>query len=86
MEHDCKDVLALLSQYLDFELPADACKQIENHLADCTPCDEFAASLRATVSLCKRYTPGEMPGPMSEQAKAELQEAWRKMLAARGKG
>jgi anti-sigma factor RsiW len=86
MEHNpesCKEVLALLSDYLDFELPPDACGQIENHLAECSPCVEFAASLRNTVELCRRFAPSTMPGPLSEQARAELEKAWKKMLDER---
>ena len=86
MEHNpesCKEVLALLSDYLDFELPPDACGQIENHLAECSPCVEFAASLRNTVELCRNFAPSTMPGPLSEQARAELEKAWKKMLSER---
>ena len=86
MEHNlesCKEVLALLSDYLDFELPPDACGQIENHLAECSPCVEFAASLRNTVELCRKFAPSTMPGPLSEQARAELERAWKKMLDER---
>lgn len=80
---NCQDVLALLSDYLDLELPADACQQIENHLAGCLPCEEFAASLRATVDLCRQFQPSNMPKPLSEHARAELETAWKKMLAER---
>jgi RNA polymerase sigma-70 factor (ECF subfamily) len=86
MEHDpenCKEVFELLSQYLDMELPPDACKEIERHLAGCPPCVEFADSLRRTVELCHGYEPGEMPGPLSESARSELEQAWDKMTEAR---
>jgi len=82
-EESCKDVLAMLSDYLDFELPPEACEQIENHLAGCSPCEEFAASLRRTVDLCRGFQPSDMPKPLSEQARAELEKAWKKMLAER---
>lgn len=79
----CKEVLALLSDYLDFELPLEACEAIENHLAECSPCVEFAASLRKTVELCRGFQPSDMPRPLSDQARAELENAWKKMLAER---
>ncbi len=80
---NCKEVLALLSDYFDLELPADACEQIEHHLAECSPCEEFADSLRTTVELCRKFRPDEMPQPLSDQARTELEQAWRKMLAER---
>lgn len=79
----CHQVLALLSEYLDLELPPDACRQIENHLAGCTPCEEFAASLRDTVDLCRKFQPSTMPKPLSDRARIELEAAWKKMLAER---
>ncbi len=84
-QHDenCRGVFALLSDYLDLELPPDACAEVEAHLADCPPCIEFAESLRKTVELCRNYQPDELPAPLGEQARGELLEAYQKMLAGR---
>jgi anti-sigma factor RsiW len=79
----CKEVFALLSDYLNLELPPDACAQIENHLAGCAPCVEFAESLRKTVELCHRYQPAELPEPLGAEAREQLIQAYQKMLAAR---
>ncbi len=79
----CQEVLALLSEYLDFELPPEACNQIEHHLAECSPCEEFAESLRKTVALCRTFEPRTMPGPLSAEARADLEKAWQKMLNSR---
>lgn len=84
-QHDdkCKEVFALLSQYLDLELPPETCKEIETHIAGCGPCIEFTESLRKMVELCRQYKPIELPAPMGRQAKEQLLEAWRRMLAKR---
>jgi RNA polymerase sigma-70 factor (ECF subfamily) len=79
----CKQVFALLSDYLNLELPQDACAEIESHLAGCPPCIEFADSLRKTVELCRRYRPSELPEPIGTKAREQLVEAYQKMLAAR---
>lgn len=87
MAHDtenCREVFALLSQYLDLELPPEACEHIEQHLAGCSPCVEFVESLRKTVELCRTYRPSTMPPPLSARARTELETAWRKMLLKRG--
>ena len=81
---NCKDVFALLSDWLDLELPPNACREIEEHLAGCPPCIEFAESLRKTVELCRQYEPGEVPPPIGESARQDLLSAYRRMLAARG--
>ena len=73
----------MLSDYLDLELPPEACYEIEAHIAGCPPCIEFAESLRKTVDLCRRYQPAELPRPLGQEAKAQLLDAYKKMLAAR---
>ena len=80
---NCKEVFALLSDYLNLELPPDACEQIQRHLADCPPCVEFVESLRKTVALCHKYDTGTMPRPLTEEAREDLQKAWKKMQNGR---
>ena len=82
----CKEVFALLSDYLNLELPPETCQDIEAHIAGCEPCIEFADSLRKTVDLCRQYRPTEFPAPLGQKAKAQLMEAYARMLAARKSG
>ncbi len=79
----CKEIFALLSDYLNLELPAEACQEIETHLSGCAPCVEFVESLRKTIELCRRYRPAELPAPLGQSAREELLAAYHKMLAAR---
>ena len=79
----CKEVFSLLSEYLNLELPPDACQEIETHLAGCPPCIEFAESLRKTVELCRRYRPTELPEPLGKNAREQLLDAYQRMLGAR---
>ena len=86
MEHppdSCQDVFALLSEYVDLELPLADCGEVEKHLADCPDCREFVDRLRETIALCRAYAPGALPAPLSDRARSELESAWRNMLAAR---
>jgi anti-sigma factor RsiW len=80
----CREIFALLSDYLNVELPPEACREIETHLAGCPPCVEFVESLRKTIDLCRRYRPSELPLPLGQSAREELLAAYQKMLAARG--
>jgi anti-sigma factor RsiW len=79
----CKEVFSLLSEYLNLELPPDACQEIEAHLAGCPPCIEFAESLRRTVELCHRYRPAELPVSLGKNAREQLLNAYQRMLGAR---
>jgi anti-sigma factor RsiW len=78
----CKEIFSLLSEYLNLELPQDACREIETHLAGCPPCIEFTESLRKTVDLCHRYRPSELPEPLGNEAREQLLDAYRKMVAS----
>jgi|YNPBryBLVA2012_1023415.scaffolds.fasta_scaffold01212_5 anti-sigma factor RsiW len=80
---DCRRIFALLSEYLDAELPAETCEQIAAHLKDCPPCVEFLESLKKTIELCRELEGEERPGPLGEAARRELQALYRKALAAR---
>jgi anti-sigma factor RsiW len=47
----CKDLLGTLSAYIDGELEAELCAQIEQHVAQCTNCSIVVDTLRQTVTL-----------------------------------
>lgn len=84
---ECKDVFALLSQYLDQELPDDVCSDIESHIAGCAPCVEFVESLKKSIQLthdCE--VSAAAPAPLPEPARQELLAAYKKMLEAREAG
>jgi anti-sigma factor (TIGR02949 family) len=80
---ECRSLFALLSEYLDGELPPDACEHIRAHIAGCPPCVEFVNSLRRSVELLRGHRAAEAPGPLAESAREELRAAYRRMLAAR---
>lgn len=82
-DENCKRMFALLSDYLDMELPTEACKEMDAHIAGCEPCAAFRESLRKTIELCHRYQPQEVPRPIARDARQRLLEAYQKMLAER---
>ena len=54
----CLQILRALSSFIDDELSDDVCGEIRRHLGACPHCEDFVASLRQTVSLCRhRPTP-----------------------------
>jgi len=81
---ECKQVFALLSEYLDAELPAESCEEIRAHLADCPPCIEFLDSLQRTVNLCRDRESAGKPAPLSPEARDRMLAAWRNSLGRRG--
>ena len=79
----CREIFAILSEYLDMELPPDSCEELESHLEGCPPCIDFLESLRKSINLCRGCSPVELPKPLSDDARQQLQEAYNKMLFAR---
>lgn len=80
---ECKQVFAMLSQYLDRDLPADLCDRIGDHIGECPPCVEFVRSLERTVELCRKFEI-EHPGQVPAEVRDKLLEAYRNSLGATG--
>ena len=83
---ECKEVFALLSQYIDRELPPDMCTAIESHMADCLPCEDFLDSLRKSIELCRAMKARHAPGPLPARARDELLEAYRRFKTREAHG
>jgi RNA polymerase sigma-70 factor, ECF subfamily len=61
----CKAMFAELSNYLDEQLDASLCEELERHLDGCEPCKAFLSTLQSTIEQC-RTAPTECPA--SEKA------------------
>ncbi len=65
---ECRELFARLSEFLDGELTAELCRELQQHLEGCAPCEAFAHTLRQTVELCR-----QLPSrPLPEDVKREL--------------
>ena len=82
-EHNCQQVYAMLSEYLDRELPADTCDQLERHIQDCAPCVEFVESLKKSVALGRNYRPQIEPPKIPPAVRESLRQAYERMLEER---
>ena len=74
---DCKQLFAVLSQYLDAELPAADCEAIRAHIANCPPCVKFIESLEKTIRLCRESKPAELPA-LDEEMRKELLATYKR--------
>lgn len=71
---NCKQIFEKLSEYMDGELPDDLCERIDDHMADCPPCQSFMESLRRTVKLVEHVDSPAMP----EEIRASVREAYER--------
>lgn len=72
---DCRDVVDLLTEYLEGGLAPEESQRLEQHLAGCDACTEFLKSLR-TVRAAART-------PAAEAVPEDCQRALRSFLDAK---
>ena len=57
----CQQMLAVLSDYIEGQLPEDLCTAIERHMEQCHNCYVVVDSLRKTVILYQRLDRPDVP-------------------------
>ena len=63
---ECRQLLALVSAYLDGDLEVGACESIETHCRECADCAEIVAGLRDTAGR----QAGSVPVPEAVRRRA----------------
>ena len=57
----CQDLLGQLSDYVDGELEASLCAELEAHLAECPNCRVMVDTVRKTIVLYRTRAATELP-------------------------
>ncbi len=70
----CPDVLTLFSRHLEDEISAEACAEMERHLAECGRCRGACESLKHTLALCRTAPASEVPAPVQESVRRALRD------------
>lgn len=79
MRHECREILAGISAYLDGDLEATACEAIEQHSAECAACAAVVEGLKQTAGLCRQVGTAPLPPAVLERAR----ESVRRLLEER---
>lgn len=66
-KESCRELLGALSDYIDGELEARLCQEIERHLAECQNCQILVDTLRKTIHLYQRERPETLPQAVEER-------------------
>ena len=69
----CREVIDLLTDYVEDALPAEQRRRVEAHLAICDGCTTYLEQMRETIRLTGRLTEEQVP----EQEKQRLLAAFR---------
>jgi anti-sigma factor (TIGR02949 family) len=67
VHENCQALLGSLSEYIDGELPAELCKEIEKHLAGCDDCRVVLNTTKRTIDLVRVTADEDMPTDVRER-------------------
>lgn len=67
LHKNCKALLGSLSEYIDGELPAELCKEIEKHLEGCENCRVVLNTTRRTIDLVHMPAGENVPTDVRER-------------------
>ncbi len=76
----CRQLLRLLSDYIDEELETALCQELEAHLAACESCRIVVDTLRKTVLLYRSSYPPALPADVEERLfkVLQLEQYWKR--------
>jgi anti-sigma factor RsiW len=66
-EPPCREILALLADYLDGTLAVATARRLDAHLAGCAPCVAFVNTYRGTVAAARRLATIPIPPELQER-------------------
>ena len=75
-EHDeltCRELVELVTDYLEGALTPSARARLEEHLAGCNGCSAYLEQMRTTIRLTGRLTEEQIP----EEGRQELLDVFR---------
>jgi anti-sigma factor RsiW len=73
----CEEVLAILNDYIDGALDADARRRLAEHIRRCSPCQVVIDNVRHTITLYKAGEPHELPAEFQQSLRELLRVKWR---------
>jgi anti-sigma factor RsiW len=65
-EMPCRELVEVISDYLDGALPPRDRLRFDAHLAECPPCTEYVEQFRRTIAVAGRVEPEELSPAMRE--------------------
>ena len=70
----CRQLVELLIDFLDGELPEERRRHLEEHLQFCPPCLTYLETYKVTIQLTRRLPDTPPPPELLERLKAALCE------------
>jgi anti-sigma factor RsiW len=72
----CREVVEVVTDYLEGKLPARDRRRLERHLTACDGCDAYLEQMRQTIVLTGRLEPEDVPAELEERLLVAFRE-WK---------
>jgi anti-sigma factor RsiW len=72
----CREVVELISDYIEGELPRPTRRRLESHLRGCEHCSEYLAQMRTTIRITGGLRTSDLPPEVRDELIA-LYRRWR---------
>jgi anti-sigma factor RsiW len=72
----CRELVELVSDALEGELPPDRARRFWEHIAACEHCTEYVEQMRTTLALMGRLEPASLSPAVERELRAAFRE-WR---------
>jgi anti-sigma factor RsiW len=82
----CEELLALLSDYVDGAIDPSLCREFEEHMHGCNPCQVVVDNIRKTITLYKAGEPYRLPVTFRDQLHDVLRKRWSETRDVAGAG
>ena len=73
----CRELVELVTDYLEDALPAADRARFEDHLAECEHCTEYLAQMRATIAVLGRLPAESLPDVARDRLLAAFRD-WKR--------
>lgn len=70
MGHRCADLVSLLADFVEHQLPAEIHQELERHLAECPRCVAQLKTYESTLSLLRSIRDEDLPKELRCKLKA----------------
>lgn len=74
---NCEELLRMLNEYVDGSAHPGSCREFEEHLAGCNPCQVVVDNIRHTITLYRDGQPYELPETFQNRLHQALRDKWR---------
>lgn len=76
-ELTCKELVEIITEYLEGTLPPPERKRFEEHLKDCEGCQNYLGQMRQTIHAVGKLS-SELLAPATQQELLQLFRGWKK--------